>query len=90
MKNLRLIPPFFYTPKIGSTPILLQEGTDSFFTQMLFGANVISQKNKIKTINRNWLSYITVVLHTKKNQPHGQACFIILPSMIKELGLKTI
>ena len=60
-------PHFFNAPKIGSTPILLQEGTDSFFTQVLFGANVISQKNKIKTINRNWLSYITVVLHTKKN-----------------------
>ena len=46
MNNLLLIPPIFNSPKIGSTPILLQEGTDSFFTQELFGANVIFQKNK--------------------------------------------
>ena len=38
--------PFFSAPKIGSTPILLQESTYSFFTQELFGVNVISLKNK--------------------------------------------
>ena len=46
MKNLQLIPPFFNVPKIGSIPILLQEATHSFLTQELFGANVISRKNK--------------------------------------------
>ena len=56
MRNLWLILPFFSVPKIGSTPILLQEGTDRFLLQKLFGANVISQKIKaqtIKTIYRN-------------------------------------
>ena len=46
MRNPLLISTVFSAPKIGSKPILLQEGTDSFLTQELFGANVISQKNK--------------------------------------------
>jgi len=66
MRNLLLIPTFFNAPKIGSTPILLQEGADSFLTQELFGANVISQKIKaqtIKTIYRNLFGYTVVVVH---------------------------
>jgi len=66
MKNLRFILAFFNAPIIGLTPILLQEGTDSFLTQELFGANAISQKNKIKTIKtiyRNLFGYTIVGKH---------------------------
>ena len=70
MKNLRLIPTFFNAPKIRSTPILLQEGTNSFLIQVLFGAKAISQKIRtqtIKTIYRNLFGY-TVVGHYKKTE----------------------
>lgn len=70
MRNLWLILPFFSVPKIGSTPILLQEGTDCFLLQELFGANVISQKIKaqtIKTIYRNLCGY-TVFTRNKNHQ----------------------
>ena len=53
MDNLRLVLAFFSVPFTGSTPILLQEGNDSYLVQNLFGAKATNYSYLSKNKNPN-------------------------------------